>query len=92
VDLKGLEWDWIDSHSNHLGLFVDNKLVSCMKISIFDDLENFSHFSQVPLPGKEAPPFYHFWKSRKLIPIFLGQGLHTLMRLAGPRILPSFLV
>jgi hypothetical protein len=80
VNLSGLDWNWTDGKSNHLGVYIDKKLVSCLRVSVLTGQELFFSTTQFQVPNGESPPFILLARAATLSP-FLNHGFHTLLRL-----------
>jgi predicted GNAT family N-acyltransferase len=80
INLSGLDWNWTDDHSNHLGLYQDNRLVSCLRLSVFNSSSDFYNASRIPMKMDCSSP-YTLLARAATHPDYASQGLHNLLRL-----------
>lgn len=89
VNLEGLKWNATDSRSNHLGIYVDNSLVSCLRLSVFNDAETFINSSLLS-PGEHSSPPFVLLSRAATDPQYSGHGFHSILRVRALEICQQF--
>lgn len=80
VDLNGLDWNWTDGGSIHLGFYDETRLICCLRLSAFKDIARFERTTQIPLLNSETAPLVLLSRAATH-PDFANCGLHSILRL-----------
>lgn len=65
-DKNGINWNSVDDSSTHLGLFKNDTLVSCLRITISDDLNDFAKILLIDPPDHLKGLFAFFARAATL--------------------------
>jgi len=81
-DKNGIKWNSVDERSIHFGFFKDDKLVSCLRLTISNDTRDFTQILLIDPPTNMNGPF-GFLARAATLKGSRGLQYHTCLRAAA---------